>query len=588
MKEKVLPLILRMLLLFGLVLGACAAPAAPAAVEAPAATEASAPTEAPAPTAVPAATEAPAPSDGAAAEQVLRLAIDGGPGNGPVPGLDFGTAAGPMWTYMPIMVMTQEGELVPGLANKMFINPKQTQFVFKIDPEAVWSDGEEVTANQIKDWYEFIWHPARLAGPSAQNFSGIIGWTEFQDGTAKNLQGVIAVDAKTLRINLVNPGPTFKYAMATIYSAPGRVEQYVDSVKGVEAIPKEQYAAMSAVWGGDNAANLIVNGPFKFERIAPEPEGVYNFVPNPNFWGVKPRLTRIEVITMRDPQTMALMFEAADLDLAFVTGPPAVKLRQQFPDTFKQKPVWGIWTMFFMTGRKPSDDLNLRKALLHAIEWEKVASVAWEGEQPSIENGQFIAPGVSCRDDAFAPYPFDLAKAKEYLALSKYGPEGKDVPRINLRMETDSPRQRASQIIAEMWRVNLGIEDIVLEVQESAFTDGAEKIAIRSASAGGAFPLMHVFAKNAFKSGGWIATNGTQYSSPEWDEKIDKLDSMDPNSADYCPLASEFYKETVDQALLIPMGYIASWRQEQPWLQGYEESQTSFAYNMQNVWLKEH
>src|SRR5687768_15870508 len=81
-------------LIAGLVLGACAQPGAPTA---PTGDQAAAPAaEQPAAQAV----EVP---EGAAADQVLQMAVDSGPGNGPVPGLDYGVAGLPGATYWTIM-----------------------------------------------------------------------------------------------------------------------------------------------------------------------------------------------------------------------------------------------------------------------------------------------------------------------------------------------------------------------------------------------------------------------------------------------------------------------------------------------------
>ena len=36
------------------------------------------------------------------------------------------------------------------------------------------------------------------------------------------------------------------------------------------------------------------------------------------------------------------------------------------------------------------------------------------------------------------------------------------------------------------------------------------------------------------------------------------------------------------------MAYIKSWRQEQPWLMNFDESQVSNYYNLHEVWIAEH
>ena len=67
-----------------------------------------------------------------------------------------------------------------------------------------------------------------------------------------------------------------------------------------------------------------------------------------------------------------------------------------------------------------------------------------EGEQPPVTAGNLLPPGASCRDDTYQPYPFDPAKAQEFLAQSTYG-DGASVPRIRITTEGSESTPEATK-----------------------------------------------------------------------------------------------------------------------------------------------
>ena len=97
--------------------------------------------------------------------------------------------------------------------------------------------------------------------------------------------------------------------------------------------------------------------------------------------------------------------------------------------------------MYFVTDQAPPGptDVQLRRALMSSIEWEKVAEIAWEGEQSPSNAGSPMAPSYQCFDADFQPYPFNPERAMEFLAESKYGPTGE-----NRSQDSDPDRRERS------------------------------------------------------------------------------------------------------------------------------------------------
>jgi len=507
---------------------------------------------------------------------------------GPMPGLDVGMAAHPSAIFVPLFYSDKDGKLLPGLATRYDTNKDATVYTFFLDKTAMWSDGKPIKAGDIVDWWNFIFHPARASWPASWLMSSVVGYEAFAAKKADTISGVKVVDDFTLQISLVAPESFFADRMGFKESAPARVDQYAHILKLDLQTAKEQWSAMQAVWLKEKAKDLIVSGPFRPVYLEPEPAAIYKFEPNPKWWGAKkPYLTGIEATTVRDMQTMSLMFEHREVDLLFeLSGGAAVNLRKTMPTAFFDKPRYQGFTLWFNTTKPPMDDINLRKALLHAIPWEKMNEVAFEGQHLTIENGNPWPPSIPCYDASFAPYPFDVQKAKEYLAKSKYGPTGASVPRIVL-LGGDQVRIRGSQIALESWRVNLGIANATTMQAEKEFTP--EDKALRSAAHGAYgtnLPVPGLFLEilGHAKRSASLQNYVPGFENADLSKRIEKVLGMDMKSADYCPTVQGVLRDIMDQALMAPTVVIRSYYQRQPWVKGLEVGMWG-PYNLDDTWL---
>src|SRR5262249_19510565 len=118
----------------------------------------------------------------------------------------------------------------------------------------------------------------------------------------------------------------------------------------------------------------------------------------------------------------------------------------------------------------PVVDINVRKALMHAIDFNSLVDVAtdstgsvWFGVSPPCLLN-------SCFNPENAKYfQFDPAKAMQELQASKYGSAEK-LGKLRITPNTTGvPQNKAFQIMQEMWRTNLGITDVDLKPQPAGF-----------------------------------------------------------------------------------------------------------------------
>jgi len=99
---------------------------------------------------------------------------------------------------------------VPGVAVRWEVTADQLTYTFSLRPEAKWSDGKPVTAQDFVDSWRRVLTPS-LASENATMLYVVQGAEAFHKGANKdfNRVGVAATDARTLRVTLDHPTPYF-------------------------------------------------------------------------------------------------------------------------------------------------------------------------------------------------------------------------------------------------------------------------------------------------------------------------------------------------------------------------------------------
>jgi peptide/nickel transport system substrate-binding protein len=169
--------------------------------------------------------------------------------------------------------------------------------------------------------------------------------------------------------------------------------------------------------------NPIGTGPFMVEAI--EPEGTTVLLANPNYYGGKPGVDRIEVIAITDSVARIQALQAGQIDYIDSIDPKQVGL---FSDAAKftiQRIETGDWDgLIVRTDTEPYTDPRVRKALRIAADREAIIKVVLG------EGGGHVA----CDNPVWQGDPYhwdggcaqDIEGAKKLLADAGY-PDGIDV-----------------------------------------------------------------------------------------------------------------------------------------------------------------
>jgi peptide/nickel transport system substrate-binding protein len=397
----------------------------------------------------PAATEAPQQAEPAATEQVLRIIHPAFDQNwSPMLGGGHVSRLYSLWWAAP-MYFDANGEIHPMVFTEWSSNDDFTQWTFKIDPKAVFSDGSPITAEDVKGTWDLSAHPATGHARVDLFLSGVEGFQAVSKGEAKEMTGLVAKDAGTVEITLSAPDPIFYQKIATNLIAPVKISQAV----GEDGEQKVEW------WRPENG--VVVSGPFMPESMDLD-RGVITFVRNPKWFGPTPKLDKIIVTSVEDAQTAITMLENGEADLhTYIETPTLVTdLGLEFvagPDMPKAQHFW------FNVNVEPTNDPNVRKALIMAINGAELIKASHpDGPDKLATMIPNAVPGAE--DPEYLPFPYDPEGAKAALAASKYGGPEK-LPKLMMVGISYPAAEAAAQYIAEQWRQVLGIQTIDMKPQ---------------------------------------------------------------------------------------------------------------------------
>ena len=325
-----------------------------------------------------------------------------------------------------LMSSDKNGELSFGIADHVELSKDHLVYVFHLK-DAVWSDGSLVTAQNFVDSWKSSLDPAFPASNVNQLFP-IKGAKQAKLGE-KSVEevGVVAIDLKTLQVELESPTPYFlKLCSLPIYFP----------------IPSKE---------GINSDSLVVNGPFLIEKWRRQDKIVLS--KNKSYWNEKDVvLNKIEFAFLK-PETALQLFELGKLDWA---GSPISYLPSESLETlaktcgYQKAPLRGTSFIRVNTTRAKLSDSEFRKKIGFAINRDEITKTLLHGSQKTAT--RFVPPEMGLNNpDLIEAIGIENAKFEGSITL----------------MYAEDPRTRAiAQAIQGQLNQALSV-NIELEAQET-------------------------------------------------------------------------------------------------------------------------
>ncbi len=391
--------------LLAVVLAGCGAPAstpAPAATTAPAAVE---PTQAAEPTTAPVAeptqaTETEAPADDAGPAGVFRSPMR------------TGCAVGTLWTTcgrrldeaflqgLAQVKWTADG-VEPLLAESWEAEEGGKAFVFKLREGVTWHDGEPFTADDVVFSFNIFANPA-VGSTYAGKLSDVVGYDEFQAGTASELAGVTKVDDLTVRVELKSPTPLWvDLQQISISILPEHI---------LGSVAPDQLRT-HAYW-----KNMVGTGPFVMTKFVDDQyiEGVAN----ENYFLGKPKLDKIVFQIYADTTAILNALEAGELDATPYEGGGIPLDQVERFEAMDHLTVLGNMDgglpTFIMVNLEDPDFAKpeVREAMMYAVDRQTIMETV-RMNRGKISNTMF--PAEWARPAELEEYAYNPEKAQELL-----------------------------------------------------------------------------------------------------------------------------------------------------------------------------
>lgn len=323
-------------------------------------------------------------------ESTVVFALEGDV-RGLEPALSYDFTANPVVCNIsePLMRFTPEGGLEPHLAES-FEQTDEVTYVYTLREGIKFSDGSPVTIDDV------IASIARVRDPEV---AGPLAWMYDNPGAT-----VDRTDDKTITITLETPSALFRYVTAT---TAGHV------------IP----AAAIEEFGLDLLRNPVGTGPYMLGRWDAGSE--IELVKNPNYWQEgKPHFERFIFRIVEEGTTRVTGLKNGEIDMMIAIPPDQISTVQSFENTNFQEVVgYTINLTSLRMDQPPFDDVNIRKAVCHAIDVPAImeAIVGVTGVQSRNTAVPPNMPGSAAEE--LEPVPYDLEMAKELMAASSM-PDG--------------------------------------------------------------------------------------------------------------------------------------------------------------------
>lgn len=295
--------------------------------------------------------------------------------------------------YPRLLTIDANGAKQPYLA-KSFGYTSPTLGYYELRDDLKWSDGKPVTAADAAYTINAI-----LKDKPAGN-------TTY--GQLVNVESASAPSPTRLELKLKQPDSTvitevgfwMNVVPQHIFEPAGSVAKFANNSDWVSAGPYK-------------LTNVAKGQSYTLERVTP-----YPFAPNNT-----PTVAKIVYRVYPDINTEILALKNGDVDVIANALPPAqVKNLQSSPGIkVEEVPGLGYAHMTYNMSRKPLDNVKVRQALAHAVDYNAIRTVVLQGQAVTTGSSPIPPALKDFVDPSLKEYAFDVNQSKQLLTEAGYG-----------------------------------------------------------------------------------------------------------------------------------------------------------------------
>ncbi len=447
-------------------------------------------------------------------------------------------------------------EVIGKGATRWTISDDGLTYDFYLRPEARWSNGDPVTADDYRRSILRLLEPA-LAGNLVDYAYPIVGAEDYHRGQIKDLAkvGVTADGPHHLQIRLRAPTPHFIYLMED-YPFVAVHQPSIEAHGG--------WLNPASPW--TRPGSLVGNGPFRLVRWTPGLELVVER--NPHYWNaaeIKLTGMRFHLIESTDTEERAFRSGQLHVTYGFPTTRLATYLANKSP-ALRVSPRLGSHWLHLNTTKPPLNDPRVRRALAFAIDRPLLAEkVLAGGETPGYTLSQ---PGMGEYEPAIRSMPGG-AEARRLLAEAGY-PGGTGFPVLTYLYNTNERNRDVAQALQQMWQRELGIRIELRNEEWKVFLD-SRHVGNYDIARGGWLPFTPEQSEYFRLAHSTSPNNDSRWRSAAFDELCDRAAStMDRGNRH--DLYRELDRMLADEMPMIPLAHYSLVRLVDPVVRNWSDN----------------
>jgi peptide/nickel transport system substrate-binding protein len=309
----------------------------------------------------------------------------------------------------------------PGLAESWEPNEDGTVWTFKIREGVTFHDGEPLNAEAVcfnfDRWYNF---KGALANPAASYYWQVVfgGFKTFDEASGAPKESLYksceATDENTAVLTLTKPSATFIPALSqqSFSIASPKALQEGNADEG--SLDAEGVFTSTGTFGTENPAGT---GPFKFDSWVRNDRLTLSRYDD--YWGDKAKIDTLIIRPIADNAARLQALQTGEIqgydlvepqDIATIEGDSNLQIID--------RPAFNVAYVGFNIAKKPTDDIEVRKAIAHGLDRQAVVDNFYSGR--GVVATQFMPPEVKGYADDVTTYEYDPEMAKKILTDAGY------------------------------------------------------------------------------------------------------------------------------------------------------------------------
>lgn len=332
------------------------------------------------------------------------------------------------------------GNLVPGVATDYEVSEDQTVYTFHLRPEAKWSNGDPVTAE------DFVYAWQRLADPATgstyawyEELMNVKNASKIIAGEVEPSElGVKAVDDHTLEVTLESPIPFFVKMLTHTSTFP------------VNKAVVEEYGDQWTLPG-----NMVGNGAYKLveDKLGQD----LTLERNENYWdNDNTVIDSIHFQAINDKNAALTRYLAGELDYIELPSGQFPRLKEEYPDQTHAVPRSCTYAYLFNVSDKGPEalkDVRVRKALSYALDRDIIVNnITRGGQKPAYSWTYYATADFTPPVTDYSQWSQEERNAKAVELLKEAGYDKSNPLELTLSYNTSDDHKKIAIAAQQFWK----------------------------------------------------------------------------------------------------------------------------------------